>query len=259
MAKTALVTGASSGIGAAFARALARDRHDLILVARRADRLHTLADELRGTHGVRVEVLPADLVKPEAASELAEAVKALGMQVDLLVNNAGMGVHGPMLDLTNEDDARMITLNISALTALTRAFTRGMVERRTGAVINVASTAAFQPVPYFAVYAATKAYVLSYSEALAEELRPFGVNVQCLCPGSTESEFVEVAQFKSDMHTKAPIMSAEAVVAESLGALRAGRSVQVAGVLNQIGTLGPRFLPRALITKISGTLFKPNV
>lgn len=259
MAKTALVTGASSGIGAAFAHALAKDRHDLVLVARRADRLHALAEELRGAHGGRVEVLPADLVRPEAAGELAEAVKGLGMNVDLLVNNAGMGVHGPFLELTAEDDARMITLNIGALTALTRAFTRGMVERRTGAVINVASTAAFQPVPYFAVYAATKAYVLSYSEALAEELRPFGVTVQCLCPGSTESEFVAVAQFKSDMHTKAPMMTAEAVVAESLGALRAGRSVHVAGVLNQIGTLGPRFLPRALITKISGTLFKPNL
>lgn len=258
MAKTALVTGASSGIGAAFARALARERHDLILVARRADRLHALAEELRAAHGGRVEVLPADLLRPEAASELAEAVKALGLQVDLLVNNAGMGMHGPFLDLTADDDARMITLNISALTALTRALTRGMVERRTGAVINVASTAAFQPVPYFAVYAATKAYVLSYSEALAEELRPFGVNVQCLCPGSTESEFVAVAQFKSDVPSKAPTMTAEAVVAESLGALRVGRTVHVAGVLNQLGALGPRFLPRTLITKLSGTIFKPN-
>ena len=259
MAKTALVTGASSGIGAAFARALAKSGHDLVLVARRADRLHALAEELRGVHQVRVEVLPADLLRPEAARELAEAVQALGMQVDLLVNNAGMGIHGPFLEHTAEDEARMIALNITALTALTRAFTGGMVERRTGAVINLASTAAFQAVPYFAVYAATKAYVLSFSEAIAEELRPFGVTIQCLCPGATESEFSQVAQFKSDIHQKAPLMTAEAVVAESLDALRAGRSVQVTGVLNQLGTLGPRFLPRALITKISGSIFKPNL
>ena len=258
MAKTALVTGASSGIGAAYARSLARDRYDLILVARRADRLHALAEELRSQHQVRVEVLPADLLRPEAPDELLEAVGTLGLQVDLLVNNAGMGTHGPFLDQSAQDDQRMLALNVAALVGLTRAFVAGMAARRTGAVINVASTAAFQPVPYFAVYAATKAFVLSYSEALAEELRPFGVTVQCLCPGSTESEFVSVAQFKSDVPNKAPAMTAEAVVEESLSALRAGRAVHVAGVMNQLGALGPRFLPRWAITKITALIFKPD-
>ena len=185
MKKTALVTGASSGIGAAYARALAAQGYDLILVARRADRLQALADEVKQAHGHRAEVLPADLLRREAPAELVAGVAALGMQVDLLVNNAGMGVHGPFADATAEDDLRMIDLNITSLTALTRAFAPAMIARRSGAIINVASTAAFQAIPFMGVYAATKAYVLSFSEAIAEELRPHGITVQCLCPGAT--------------------------------------------------------------------------
>lgn len=256
--KTALVTGASSGIGAAYARALAAQGYDLILVARRADRLQALADELKKAHGNRIEVLPTDLLKRESPTELVRDVASLGMQVDLLVNNAGLGVHGPFVDATADDDARMIDLNIHSLTAMTRAFVPGMIARHSGAIINVASTAAFQSIPFMSVYAATKAYVLSFSEATAEELRPHGITVQCLCPGATESEFAAVAQFKTDAPEKAPTMTAEAVVAESLAALKAGRTVHVAGVLNQLGALSTRLVPRVIATKLAGQLFKPN-
>jgi len=258
MKKTALVTGASSGIGAAYARALAARGYDLILVARRADRLQTLADELKAAHGLRAEVLPADLLQRETPAGLVRDVAALGMQVDLLVNNAGLGVHGAFLAATAEDALRMIDLNIASLTAMTHAFAPAMVERKGGAIINVASTAAFQAIPFMGVYAATKAYVLAFSEAIAEELRPHGVTVQCLCPGATESEFAVVAQFKTDAPEKAPTMTAEAVVAESLNALAGGRAVHVAGMLNQLGALSTRMVPRFVATKLAGQIFKPN-
>jgi short-subunit dehydrogenase len=152
----------------------------------------------------------------------------------------------------------MIDLNITALTAMTRQFVPGMVERKQGGILNVASTASFQPIPFMGVYAATKAYVLSLSEALAEELAPHGVKVSCLCPGPTETEFTAVAEFKTDITEKAPMMSAEAVAAEGLAALRAGRAVQVPGVMNALTAMSPRFLPRGLVTKVTGMLFKPN-
>lgn len=262
MSKTALVTGASSGIGAAFARQLARDGYHVVLVARRVEKLEALAAELTamGTaeRPVRASVLPADLARPGAADALYAAVTALGLHVDLLINNAGLGVHGPFEDVTAEDDQRTIDLNISALTAMTRAFLPAMLARAQGAVINVASTAAFQPIPFFAVYAASKAYVLSFSEALAEEVAGRGVKVLCLCPGPTVSEFGDHAAFKTDIIDKAPMMTAEAVVAEALSGLRAGRTVQVAGLLNALSAMAPRFLPRQVIAKVSGTLFKPT-
>lgn len=258
MAKTALITGASSGIGAAFARALAKDGYDVILVARRADRLLALADELKGTRAMRAEVLPADLAVPGAAQKVFEQVQALGLQVDLLINNAGLGTHGPFVESTLEADQKMIDLNISALTSLTRVFLPGMVERRFGGVLNVASTAAFQSIPYFAVYAATKAFVLSFSEALAEEVSGHGVKVSCLCPGPTQSEFADHAEFKTDLVSRVPMMSAEDVVRDGLDALRAGRPVQVAGLMNAMQAFAPRFAPRSVVTKISGLLFRPN-
>jgi short-subunit dehydrogenase len=258
MSKTALITGASSGIGADFARALAKDGYDVILVARRADRLQALADELKATREMRAEVIPADLVAPGAAAQVSKAVADLGLHVDLLVNNAGLGNHGPFIESAVEVDQKMIDLNISALTSLTHAFVPGMVERGQGGVINVASTASFQPIPFMAVYAATKAYVLFFSEALAEEVGPKGVKVVCLCPGPTQTEFVEVAEFKTDVINRVPMMSSAAVVREGLDALKAGRTVQVAGLMNAMQAMAPRFAPRSVVTKISGMLFKPN-
>lgn len=258
MAETALVTGASSGIGSVFARQLAKAGHPLILVARRAERLEALAAELREQHGVAVTVLPTDLARPEAIASLAETISARGLEVDLLVNNAGLGQHGPFAETPWEAELRMIELNMTALTALTRRFLPGMIARKRGGVINVASTAAFQPIPFMAVYAATKAYVLSLSEALAEEAAPHGVKVVCLCPGPTESEFAERAEFKTDIIDKAPTMSAESVVAEALDAYRHGRTVAVPGLLNNLSALAPRFTPRRLTAKVAGSLFKPT-
>lgn len=258
MAKTALITGASSGIGAAFARALAKDGYDVILVARRADRLQAIADELKATREMRAEVLPADLAAPGAASQVFQQVTERGLQVDLLVNNAGLGNHGAFLESGLDVHQKMIDLNISALTGLTHAFLPGMVARGEGGILNVASTAAFQSIPYMAVYAATKSYVLSFSEGLAEEVGPKGVKVVCLCPGPTESEFVGVAEFKTDMIHKVPMMTSESVVKEGLDALRAGRTVQVAGFMNTMQAIAPRFAPRSVVTKISGLLFRPT-
>lgn len=259
MSQTALITGASSGIGAAFARALAQEGYTLVLVARRVERLEALAAELRSAHGVRAEVLPADLLAPGASSTIAQAARDLGLDVDLLINNAGVGIHGAFESATAEDDLRMITLNITSLTELTRAFLPGMLERGRGGILNVASTAAFQPIPYFAVYAATKAYVLSFSEALAEEVGGRGVKVSCLCPGPTETEFNAVSGVgQLDVASKAPTMSAEAVAADGLAALRGGRAVQVAGFMNAVGASATRFIPRQWLAKAAGTIFKPS-
>jgi short-subunit dehydrogenase len=255
---TALITGASSGIGAAFARLLAKDKHDLVLVARRADRLVALREEIERDHGVKVACVPADLNRPEAPAEIAARVAEQGMVVDVLINNAGLGKHGAFATASWEIDRSMIDLNITALTAMTRQFLPGMVERKTGGVINVASTASFQPIPYMGVYAATKAYVLSLSEALAEEVAKDGVKVVCLCPGPTESEFTAVAEFKTDITEKAPMMTAEAVAADGLAAFRAGRVIQIPGMMNALTAISPRFLPRAVVAKVTGMLFKPN-
>lgn len=254
---TALITGASSGIGAAFARRLAKEGYDLVLVARRQDRLEALAAECTG---VTTTVVPADLARPEAPDEIYAELEQRGIQVDLLINNAGLGKHGPFVQLDNAADRQMIDLNITALTAMTRRFVPGMVERKNGGVINVASTASFQPIPFMSIYAATKAYVLYFSEGLAEELAPHGVKVSCLCPGPTETEFTAVAEFRTDVVERAArfSMSADEVAAQGLSALRSGRRVHVTGLVNFLTTQSPRITPRILVSKISGLLFKPQ-
>lgn len=256
--RTALVTGASSGIGAAFARALAQDGYNVVVVARRADRLNALCEELNTVAGVTAIALPADLSRPEAPAELAAALAERGMRVDLLINNAGIGTHGPFADTPAQADQAMLTLNVTALTAMTKAFLPAMLAHGSGGIINVASSGAFQPIPYFAVYAATKAYVLSFSEALAVEVMDRGVKVVCLCPGPTQSEFSLHAEFKTDMVDRAPMMTSEAVVAEGLAALRAGRVVHVPGFFNAVGAFSTRLAPRALVSRLSGMIFKPN-
>lgn len=251
----ALVTGASAGIGAAFARSLARRGHDLILVARREAALQALASELTSTHGGRAEVIPMDLLRADAAVALAEAVAGRGLQVDLLVNNAGFGMYG---DFATADSARvreLLELNVVTLTALAHTFLHGMVERKRGAMINVASVAGFQGVPHFAVYAASKAYVLAFSEAIAEEVAESGVTVQALCPGTTRSEFFDVAGIPPE--ARSSHMSAEAVVEISLDALKTRQTIVVPGLKNVVMTAGGRVLPRGLVTKIAGKMMKP--
>ena len=258
MAATALITGASSGIGEAFARGLAKKGYDLVLVARRSDRLETLAAELQAVHQVRTDAIPCDLLAPGSIEQLQRTLAERELHIDLLVNNAGVGLHGPFGSQNDTDDARMINLNILALTRVTRAFVPDMLARGHGIIIHVASTAAFQAIPYFSVYAATKAYVLSFSQALSLELGPKGILVQCLCPGPTRSEFANHARFQTDAFERAPQQTPDAVVAESLAGLERRSHIVITGAINRWGTFLSAVLPRSVAARISGVLFAPR-
>lgn len=253
---TALITGASSGIGESLARQLAAHGAHLILVARTEDRLHALAAELGARYRVQVHVLPADLNRPGAAAALHAAVQARGLNVDILVNNAGLGGYGEFSTQPSDEIDRMIAVNISALTGLTRAFLPDMLARGRGRVLNVASTAAFQPGPLMAVYYATKAYVLSFSEAVAEEVAGSGVSVTALCPGPVQTGFQAVSRLgESDLLSgpaRLVILSADEVARQGVRGLLVGQRVVVAGRLNRVQTLLPRLLPRAVVTRLIG-------
>lgn len=251
--KCALVTGASSGIGAAFAQALAAAGTDLILVARSAGKLEALAAQLRTQHARQVDVLVADLGQPGAAATLAAAVAARGLQVDLLINNAGFG---SAAWFANEDPAhaqRMIALNCAALVDLAHAFVPAMLAQGHGGLINVASMAAFQPAPYMSLYGATKAFVLSYSEGLWAECRGRGVKVLALCPGPVDTGFFAAAGDAGlrDAIPAGMMMQPEAVVAQALRALARGDAVAVPGGLNKLAALFPRLLPRSWVTRLA--------
>lgn len=248
---TALITGASAGIGEELARIMAADGYDLVLVARSRERLETLARELEGAHGVGVRVLPADLSGAAAPAVLWEQVTGLGIEVDVLVNNAGFGLYGPFVATGAEpptDAARemeMIALNVGALTHLTKLFLPAMVARGRGRVMNVASTAAFQPGPLMAVYYATKAYVLSFSEAVGVELQGTGVTVTTLCPGPTETEFAAVADMEgSRLFRMGGVMTATDVARAGYEGMRDGKSVVIPGARNRIGAFATRLIPR---------------
>jgi short-subunit dehydrogenase len=245
----ALVTGASSGIGRELAVLLARDGHDLALVARREAELNDLATMLKEKYGAESRVLPADLAEPGAATDLVERLG--GATVDVLVNNAGFGGHGRFVELSRESDLGQIAVNVAALTDLTKLVVPGMVARGRGRVLNVGSTAAFQPGPFMAVYYATKAYVLSFSEALAEELRGTGVTVTCLCPGVTVTEFQKTAGVEDIPLTKGPLaMSAADVAAAGYRGMKRGKRLVIPGVHNKIGAQSVRFTPRGVILKV---------
>lgn len=255
---TALVTGASSGIGEALAGELARRGATLIVVARSGERLHALAAEWRAQWGVTVHVLPQDLGLPGAAARVAAQVEALGLTVDVLVNNAGFGGFGPF-DAQAEPEVRdMLAVNVVALTELTRVFLPGMVRRGRGRVLNVASTAAFQPGPWMAVYYATKAYVLSFSEALAEELRGTPVRVTALCPGPVATDFMNRSRLGGSRLLSGPValgmLSAGQTARIGVNAMLRGQPVVVAGTLNAVLALTPRLLPRAAMTRVMGIL-----
>jgi len=240
--QTALVTGASSGIGAEFARQLAAAGADVVLVARRTDRLTELADALRAEHRVAATTISADLTLPGAAERLAGELSERSIVVDVLVNNAGFATHGPFVD---EEPARIrdeMTLNVVAVVELTRQFLPAMVQRRRGMVINVASTGAFQPVPTMAVYGATKAFVLSFTEALWGELEGTGVRALALCPGATETEFFDVVG--DDAQVGPARMPAAEVVRQALAAVDRGRPSIVTGTRNALGARLPRLMTR---------------
>lgn len=246
--RTALITGASGGIGEQFARVFAARGADLILVARSEDKLVALAGELSSRHQIRAEVIPADLSIPGAADKVVAEADSRGLRVDILVNNAGFGTFGY---LAKADPARIrdeVALNVGALTDFTTTYLHRMADAGEGAILNIASNAAFQPIPRMAVYAATKAYVLSLSEALWSEGRRVGVRVLAVCPGATDTEFFDVAGDGSAMKQRRTV---EQVVDTALTALEAGKPSVVDGLINRIGAYGARFAPRRLVLAIA--------
>jgi hypothetical protein len=244
-----LITGASAGLGIEFARRLAGRGQRLLLVARRKDRLDALAAELGNARAVAV-----DLSEVGSTAAVMADVAAAGEHVETLINNAGFGLRGRFAELDAARQRQMIDLNVTSLTELCRAVAPGMIERKSGAILNVASTAAFQPGPNMAVYFATKAYVLSFTEALHEELKPHGIRVTALCPGPTKTEFGAVAGFGDNSAFDRFSTDAASVVRAGIKALDRNRAVVVPGMLNKVGASSTRFVPRPLVRKIAGAI-----
>lgn len=255
---TALITGASSGLGEQFAYALGRERYDLILAARREDRLAAVAGRARTAGAGAVRTIRADLAQRETPAALFEQLTRDGVQLDYLVNNAGFGTSGRFHLLPLERELEEIELNVTSLVAMTRLVLPAMIERRRGTIINVASTAAFQATPYMATYGATKAFVLSFSEAVAAELRGTGVTVMALCPGPVHTEFQKVANNERVRFPSFIWTEADRVVNEAIAAAASGRSLCVAGAINNAMVIASRFTPRALAAYISSTLLRPS-
>jgi len=252
----AVVTGASAGLGAEFVRQLAKRGYDVVLVARRRDRLVALAREVEAAHSVKTEIVEADLAAAGATAALVKKLDELGVVVEVLVNNAGVGLYGFAIDQSVEKSTAMIELNIVALTELSLALGRKMAERGSGGILNVSSTASFQPDPYFAVYGATKAYVTSFSLALASEVKSRGVRVLAHCPGPTRTEFNDVADVRAGA-SDLLYMSAERCVAIGLRALERGKWLVVTGWLNAIAAFFSRRSPLRLATIGAGYLMRP--
>lgn len=247
--ETVLVTGASSGIGLELARCFAADHSSLVLVARNVPALETLAAELRQKHGIRVEVISADLAQPAVPSRVFDQVQGRGLTVDVLVNNAGFGLHGDFPGLPLARQLEIIQVNNVALVALTGLFLPGMIDRKRGGVLNVGSVAGFLPGPRMAIYYASKAFVQSFSEALHEELRGTGVSVTNLCPGPTESNFSRGARSYQRRELQAAKMPAADVAAAGHRAFRRNQCVCVPGLKNRVLVQLPRLLPRAAIRR----------
>ena len=252
--KRALITGASSGIGEEFARQLAERGNDLILVARRKDRMETIATEIKAANPVNIEIIEADL-------STAEGVAATRARIDqgdisLLVNNAGFGINGVFGETPLERELEELDLNIRALTILSYAAIQQMKPKKTGTIINVGSTGSYQPVPYMSTYAATKAYVLYFSEGLHEEAKHYGVTVTCLCPGGTRTEFQDVAGVDEKKLPRGSFMGTAPVVKAALDGAKAGSAIVVPGMMNKATANLHRVFPRFAVRKIAGRIFK---
>lgn len=252
--KLALVTGASSGIGAEFGRQLAAQGYDLVLVARRKDRLETLAKELRDASAIEVEVIEADLSTPAGVAAVSERI-ARG-DIAMLVNNAGFGLNGHFGEMPLARELEEIDLNVRALTELSYAAIQQMKPKKSGTIINVGSTGSYQPVPYMSTYAATKAYVLYFSEGLHEEAKRYGVTVTCLCPGGTRTEFQDVAGVTEKSMPRGAFMDAGPVVKAALDGAKAGRGIVVPGMMNKATVNLGRILPRSAVRRVAGRIFK---
>ena len=252
----ALVTGASSGIGLAFARRLAADNYDLVVVARSAGKLHDLAEELKREHAAEVEVLVADLSSADGVVAVEARLADASAPIDLLVNNAGFGTFGRFAELPVEKEIEEIELNVVALMRLSRAVLPGLIERRTGGIINVASIAAFQPGPFEATYCATKAFVHSFSQALHEEVRGAGVKVLAVCPGLTITEFQEKGGASTAGVPTFASQTADEVVAAAMRAYRSGRAVVVTGLPNKALAFSTRLTPGAMLRRLSAQVGK---
>jgi uncharacterized protein len=252
---TALITGASSGIGLELARLFAKDHHNLVLVARGAGKLARVADELQRQFGISAKVVPLDLSANSAPQFLFDQLQREGIAIDILVNNAGYAVFGEFIKNPTEEELGQIHLNITALTHLTKLFVQPMLERHSGRIMNVASTAGFQPGPLMAVYYATKAYVISFSEALANELNGTGVSVTCLCPGVTDTGFQGRAGTENTLLFRAlRPMAAKTVARDGYRGLMAGKTLIISGFRNWLLAESLRISPRKLVTAVSRKL-----
>jgi uncharacterized protein len=256
---SALITGASSGLGEQFAYALAQRKYDLVLTARRGDRLAAVAGKARKLGAGMVEIIEADLARRDAPAEIFAKIEGLRLGIDYLVNNAGFGSSGRFESLPLERELEEIDLNIAAVVAMTRLFVPPMLARNSGTIINVASTAAFQALPFMATYAASKAFVLNFTLALAGELAGTGVKVSALCPGPVRTEFQAVANNEHGRLPNFAYLDAETVVAQGITAAENGRSMHIAGVINFLTAQSTRLMPRSLISFVSRRIYRPNV
>jgi uncharacterized protein len=256
-ANAALITGASAGLGAEYAKLFAVDRHDVVLVARRRDRLEALSKELRGTHGIKAHAIDADLAAPDGTRRVLEEVKRLGLEVGFLVNNAGFGTSGAFEKLDLKRELEMVQVNIVALMTLTRELLPGMIARKRGRILNVGSTAGFQPGPFMAAYYASKAFVNSFTEALAYELRGTGVTATVSCPGATATEFSTVAGTDRSRLFRMGAASAATVAREGYRAMMAGRPTVVHGAKNKLAVQLLRVSPRAAVRAVAASLNAP--
>ena len=245
--KTALVTGASSGLGVDFATILAENGANLILAARREDRLRALADELQAKHGIDVHVIVMDLGRADAPQALYDEIKGRGLQVDVLINNAGYGTFGPFAEIPWEREQAMLQLDIMTVVHLTKLFVQDMIARDEGWILQIASIGAYQPSPTYATYSAAKAFVLNFGEALNYELRNTNVKVSVLSPGVTKTEFIEVAGQRKTLYQKLTMMESRPVAEVGLDILRRGKPSRVSGLFNRIAIWSLRLMPRRLM------------
>lgn len=252
----ALVTGASSGLGVEFARVLARRGVDLALTARRRDRLEALAEDLRKTHGVDVVVFPADLASADGPRELFDAIQSAGLRIDILINNAGFGYFGPMLDQTVDQISEMVAVNVSALTTLTRLFAQSMKAQGGGFILQVSSYAALQPIPRYAIYSAAKAYVVALAQSLRHELRRSNVRVSVVAPGFMATEFHDVAHHKKTWMMKLTTISSPGVARKAVNGMFKGKLLITPGAFYRFNNLLLRLLPRSAASAISAAVVK---